>query len=209
MKTAEKAELTTAKHEKTYREMLFAKGASLSGLKNSNDGKDRDDEANDGENTEQGKQSKHDEPGWVMDTISKVVQHHLPSIQQIRIVAPWLDGTGMGERGWLHVWERYEVWDYRNVGSSSCQALTEMTAATPSPTTFGELMHTVEIVPVHWQMPRGTSWPGICQIRLGSENSQSYHWAGYLQPKSEQNSSPNLLLKAVEPVNIFPCRQHL
>jgi len=88
MKTAEKVESTTAKSEKSYAEMLFANGASLSDLKNANDEVNRDNEENDGEDTEQGKQNEHDEPGWVMNTIPKLVQLHLQSIWQIPIVLP-------------------------------------------------------------------------------------------------------------------------
>jgi hypothetical protein len=68
--------------------MLFDNGASLSDLKNANDEVNRDNEENDGEDTEQGKQNEHDEPGWVMNTILKLVQLHLQSIWQIPIVLP-------------------------------------------------------------------------------------------------------------------------
>jgi hypothetical protein len=55
--------------------MLVAFGDSLSDLGSSDDGEDEEDE--DDEETEQGKLSDDDEPGWVMDTITKMVQQRM------------------------------------------------------------------------------------------------------------------------------------
>jgi hypothetical protein len=72
MTHAEIAGLTSREPEKTFEEMLAAIGDSLSDLASSNDGEDGEDE--DDEDTEQGKLSEDDEPGWVMGTITKMVQ---------------------------------------------------------------------------------------------------------------------------------------
>jgi len=69
----EKAGLTTREPEKTFEEMLNAIGDSLSDLASSDDEEDAEDEEED-DDTEQGKLSENDEPGWVMGTISKMVQ---------------------------------------------------------------------------------------------------------------------------------------
>jgi len=45
---------------------------------------------------------------------------------------------------------------------------TQSTAATPSPTTFEELMQTLDTIPGLLQMPHGTSRQGSGQMRLGS-----------------------------------------
>jgi len=47
------------------------------------------------------------------------------------------------------------------------QPQTDDDAAAPAPTTFGELMECLEIVPGRSQMLQGTSWPGSRHIRLG------------------------------------------
>jgi len=61
--------------------MLNATGDSLSDLVSSDDeevGEDKDDDEQD---TGHGKLSDDDEPGWVMGTITKTVQHHVESIR--------------------------------------------------------------------------------------------------------------------------------
>jgi len=65
---------TTRKPETIYEEMLNPVGDSLSDLGISDDEEDGEDE-DDEEDTELGKLSEDDEPGWVMGTISKMVQH--------------------------------------------------------------------------------------------------------------------------------------
>jgi len=81
MTTAESVGATTRNAETTFEEMLNAIRDSLSNLACSNneqDGEDKDDD----DNTELGKLSDDDEPGWVMGTISKTVQHRMESFRQ-------------------------------------------------------------------------------------------------------------------------------
>jgi len=73
MSNVEKAGLTTGEPEKTFEGMLNSIRDSLSDLASSDDEEDAEDEQDD-DNTEQGKLSADDEPGWVMGTISKSVQ---------------------------------------------------------------------------------------------------------------------------------------
>jgi len=61
--------------EKTFQYIIFAIRDSLSDLASSNAGEDGDDE--DDTETEQGKLSVDDEPGWVTGTIAKTVQQHM------------------------------------------------------------------------------------------------------------------------------------
>jgi hypothetical protein len=72
MTHAEIAGLMSRKLKKTFKEMLVAIGDSLSDLASSDDGEDGENEHD--EETEQGKLSEDDEPGWVMATIHKMVQ---------------------------------------------------------------------------------------------------------------------------------------
>jgi len=79
MTHAEIAGLTPRGPKKTFEEMMAAIGDSLYDLASSDDGEDW--EAED-EETEQGKLSEDDKPGWVMGTISKTVQQRMESFRQ-------------------------------------------------------------------------------------------------------------------------------
>jgi hypothetical protein len=74
------AGLKSKEPKRTFEEMLVSIGDSLSHLASSDDGEGGDDE--DDEETEQGKLSKDDEPGWVMGTITKMVQQRLERFRQ-------------------------------------------------------------------------------------------------------------------------------
>jgi len=60
--------------------MLNATGDSLSDLVSSDDEEVGEDKDDDEQYTGHGKLSDDDEPGWVMGTITKTVQHHVESI---------------------------------------------------------------------------------------------------------------------------------
>jgi len=79
MTHVEIAGLTPREPEKTFEEMMAAIGGSPSDLGSSDDGEDGEDE--DGE-TELRTLSEDDEPGWVMDTISKTVQQCMENFRQ-------------------------------------------------------------------------------------------------------------------------------
>jgi len=96
MRKVEKARSTTTKPETTYDKMMSAIGDSLSNLASSEYEEDREDEDDHEEDTELGKLSEHDEPGWVMGTISKTVQHRMESIRQNQIRLDKLTQPGWG-----------------------------------------------------------------------------------------------------------------
>jgi len=81
MRNAEKAVSTTRKQVETFEGMLNAIGDSLRYLASSDDEQDGEDEDDDEEDTELGKLSEDDKPGWVMGTISESVQHHMESFR--------------------------------------------------------------------------------------------------------------------------------
>jgi hypothetical protein len=83
MAHAEIAGLTSREPEKTFEEMLVAIRDSLSDLASSKDRENGEDE--DDEETEQGKLSEDDEPGWVMGTITKTVQQRMERFWQKKI----------------------------------------------------------------------------------------------------------------------------
>jgi len=80
MTHAELAGLMSRKPEKPFEEMLIAIGDSLSDLVSSNDGEDGEDE--DDQETEKGKLSEDDEPGWVMGRITNTVQQRMERFWQ-------------------------------------------------------------------------------------------------------------------------------
>jgi len=79
MTHAEIAGLTPREPEKTFEVMMAAIGDRLSDLASSDDGENGEDED---EETDLGKLSEDDEPGWVMGTISKTVQQRMESFRQ-------------------------------------------------------------------------------------------------------------------------------
>jgi len=74
--------------------MSNAIGDSLSDLASSQDKEDGEDKDDDEEDTELHKLSEDDEPGWVMGTISKRVQHRMESFRQMQMRQPgWGDAA--------------------------------------------------------------------------------------------------------------------
>jgi hypothetical protein len=67
--------VTCREPDQTFEDMLVPIGESLSDFASSDDWEDGEDE--DAEETEQGKLSEDDEPGWVMGTIIKTGQQRI------------------------------------------------------------------------------------------------------------------------------------
>jgi len=85
MRKVEMAWSTTTQPETTLEEMLNAIRDSLSNLAICEDKEDGEDEDDDDKDTEIGNLSEDDEPGWVMGTSSKTVQHDMKSFRQKQI----------------------------------------------------------------------------------------------------------------------------
>jgi len=154
--------------KKTLQEVSNAIGHSLSDLASS-DSKEHGKVKENDHVTELGKLSKDDEPGWVMSTITKTVQHRNESFRQKKmwleeLMQPrWVDAAGnFCERD-----KNYRTAELKVPAVANPQ--TDSFAATPSLTTFGLLMQTLDIIPRQAQMLQGTSWAGSCQMRLGAE----------------------------------------
>jgi len=167
MSNVEKAGLTTREPEKTFEEMLNAIGDSLSDLATSDDDEDAEDEEED-DDTEQGKLSEDDEPGWVMGTISKSVQRRIERFWQKQIKLDELIQPGWGDAAdyFRGRDKKYGMSELKVTAIIKSQ--TDHVAAAPSPTTFGELLETLDIVPGISPMPQYTSRPGSSHMRLGS-----------------------------------------
>jgi hypothetical protein len=205
MENVEKGRSTTTKPEITFEEMLNAIGDSLSDLASSDDEEDGEDEDDDEEDTGHGKLSEDDEPGWVMGTISKTVQHRMESFAQKQLRLDELKQPGWGD---VADYFRERDMQFRTAElkiPAVGKPQEDSTAATPSPTTFGELMQALDIVPGQSQMPQVTSRQGTSQMRLGSEKPQADNRILPPMPAAVRDSSLIELAKPVQPVSFYPC----
>jgi len=188
--------------------MLNAIGDSLSDLASSDDEQDGEDEEDDEEDTELSKLSDDDEPGWVMGTITKTVQHGMESFRQKQMRLDELTQPGWGDAA-----NYFRERDMR-YGTAELMVLAvvkpqiDSTTATPSPITVGEHMQTPEIVRGQSEMPAVTSQPGSSQMRLGSEKPQSHKFIPVVLPGMATNSIPIQHVNPVEPVSFYPCMKH-
>jgi hypothetical protein len=202
MTHAEITGLTSREPERTFEEMLVAIGHTLSDLASSDHGEDGEDE--DDEETEQGKLSDDDEPGWVMGTITKMVQQSMESFRQKQMKLDELT-----QPGWEDAADSFRERD-KKYGTSKLrvpavvQQQTNDDAPAPPPTTFGELMESVDIVPGISQTLQGTSRPGSSHIGLGSVKPQSKSSIPSGEPAAAPYSPTLLNAKPVESVSFYP-----
>jgi hypothetical protein len=203
MPHAEIAGLTSSEPEKTFEEMLVVIGDSLSDLASSDDGEDG--EEDDDEETEQGNLSKDDEPGWVMGTITKMVQQHMERFRQKQMKLDEVTKPGCEDAAdyFRERDKKYGTTELRV--PAVVQPQTNDDAPPLLPATFGELMESLDIVPGISQRPQGTSRPGSSDIRLGSVKLQSKSFIPGGEPAAEPDSSMLLKAKPIEPVSFYPC----
>jgi hypothetical protein len=201
----EKERSTTTKPEITFLEILHAVEDSLSDLARSEDEEDGEDEDHDEEETGQCKLSEDDEPGSVMGTICKTVQHHMGRFRQkhLRLEERTQPGWGDAADYFQERVMRYRTTELKIPAVGKPKA--DSTAATPSQTTFGVLMQTVGIVPGQSQMPQVSFRQGSSQMRLGLEKPQANNHIVLPMPTAEPDSSPIEIAKPVQPVSFFQC----
>jgi len=181
--------------------MLVAIGDSLSDIASTNDGEDGEDK--DDEETEQGKLSEDDKPGWVMGTITKTLPQRMERFWQKQMKLDELTQPGWEDAANYFCEEdkKYSTFELRV--TTVVQPQTNNGAPAPPPTTFGELIESLDIVPGILQKPQGTSRPGSSYIRLGSVKPQSKSSIPCGEPAAESDSSKLLKAKLVEPVSSF------
>jgi len=164
----ESAVASTRKPETMFQEMVNAIGDSLGDLASSDDEQDGEDKEHDEDDAELGKLSDHDEPGWLMGTISKAVRHRMESVRQKQM---WLDE--LTQLGWGEAANYFRETDMKH-GTAELKVLPLIkpqivtTAPTTPPTRFGEHMQALDIVRGQ-QMPAVTTRPRSGQMMLGSE----------------------------------------
>ena len=113
--TAENSELRTREPERMFEEIMVVIGHSMSHLASSDDWEDGQDEGD--EQTEQGRLSRYDEPGWVMGTISTTVQQRMERFGQkeMRLDKSTQPGGGV-------VANHFAAWD-KKYGTSELMVL--------------------------------------------------------------------------------------
>ena len=97
MRNAEKAGLTTTKSETLCEEIMNAIGGNLSDLASSDDGGDGEGKDDEDTHSAGGKLSEGDEPGWVMGTNSKTVQHRMERFRQKQMMLDELTSLCWGD----------------------------------------------------------------------------------------------------------------
>jgi hypothetical protein len=158
---------TTRMPETAIEEMFNAIRECRSNVASSEDTEDREDKDDDEEVSQHGKLSEDDEPGWVIERISKTVQQHMKSFAQKQMR---LDELTQPE--WGGTANYFRVSDMKS-RTTELQVLavgkpqTNITAATPSLETFGELRQSRYMVPGLSEMPQATSRQGGIQMKLG------------------------------------------
>jgi hypothetical protein len=140
-----------------------------------------------------------------MGTISKTVQHRKESFRQKQLRLDELTQPGWGDAA-DYFRERdmkYGTTELKIPAVGKPQK--DSTAATPSPTTFGELIQALDIVPRQSQMPQVTSRQGTSKLRLGSEKPQADNHIVPPMPAAVPDSSPIEIAKPVQRVSFYPC----
>jgi hypothetical protein len=183
--------------------MLVVIGDSLSDLASSDDGEDG--EEDDDEETEQGNLSKDDEPGWVMGTITKMVQQHMERFRQKQMKLDEVTKPGCEDAAdyFRERDKKYGTTELRV--PAVVQPQTNDDAPPLLPATFGELMESLDIVPGISQRPQGTSRPGSSHSRLVSVKPQSKSCRPGGKPAAEPDSSMLLKAKPIQTVSFYPC----
>ena len=92
-----------------------------------------------------------------MGTISNTVQHRIDSCWQKQMKFDELMQLECGDVADCFCKTKIKYWMPKLMVPAIAKPQTDMTAATPLLTTFGELMETLDIVPGISQMPQGMS----------------------------------------------------
>jgi len=113
----------------------------------SDEEEDRQDEEDDDENTAHSKLSEDDEPGWVMGMILKTVPHRMVSIWQKQTRLDELTQPAMGDAANYTPERDMKYQMSKLIVLAIVKPQTDMTAATPLPTTSGDHMQSLDSIP--------------------------------------------------------------
>jgi len=144
-----------------------------------------------------------------MGTISKTVQYRMERFRKKQMRVDELTQPGWGDPAY-YFWERdvkYGTAKF-NVPAVMKHQI-DTTAATPSPTIFGEVIQTLQIVRGQSQMLAVTSRPGSRQMRLGLEKPQLLEFILVFSPDAGPYLTPIQDAKPVEPISFHLCISNL
>jgi len=167
MTSAENVELTIRDREKMSQEMVSAIGDSLSDLASFDDGKDGQDE--DGQAMELVTLSDDDEPGWVVSTISTIVQQHEERFRQKQLKLHELTQLGWRDAAnYIRERDKKEGPTELDILAVVKLQTVEVAAAPALTISFEELMESLVIVPGMSEMRQGPAQPGCTHMGLCS-----------------------------------------
>jgi hypothetical protein len=204
-KTDGDAGLTTREPKNRCSAMMVAIGDSLSDIPRSDDGEDR--EAENDEETQQGKVSKDDQLCWGMGGISQTAQQHLGSFRLQQINLEELTQPEWGDPA-DYICEsdvNDDTSEVRVVAVIKLQP--DRDASAPVPTTFWELLDCLDVVPGISQIAQKTSQPGSRYVGLGPGKPQSDTGIPGHAPAAQPNRSPMPKAKPVDSVGCYICTQ--
>ena len=122
-----------------------------------------------------------------MGTISKSVQRRMERFRQKEMKLEELTQPGL-----VHAANYFRKRDKKE-GTSELKVAaiiksqTDHAGAAPSPTTFGELLETLDIAPGISPMPQCSSRPGSSQMRVGSRKPKSPERISSYPPGAESD----------------------
>jgi hypothetical protein len=195
--------LTTTKLEIPFQKMLNAIGDSVSDLASSEDEEDGEDEDEDEEDTGHGKLSKDDEHGRVMGTISKTVQHLMQIFVQKQQRLDKLNKLGWRDMADYFRERDMMYWTTKLNVPSVGKPQADSTVATPSLTTFGELLQVVDNIPGQSQIAQVTSGQDTSQMRVGLEKPQEDNNTVPQMAAAVPDPSPIVIAKPVQPTSFY------
>jgi hypothetical protein len=180
----------------------------LSDHASSEDEEGEEDEDDDEEHTGHGTLSMDEEPGWVMETMSERILHRMENSRQEQMRLDELTQPGWGDldnyfRGGDMAYRTFEL-TVPAVGKPP----RDSTAPTPSPTTIGEHMQALHIVPRRSKMPPVMSPQGSSEMRLGLEQPQADNHIVPLMPAVVPDLPQIEIAKPVPPVSYYQCVKH-
>ena len=208
MANVENARSTTTKHETSFEDLPNAVGDSQSDQSSSHDEENWEDKDDYAEDTDHGKVNKDDRPGWVMRTITEMVQYRIESFRHKPFSLQNLTYPECGNPA-DSVCEREMKYGTTQLMVPVVVKLqTDITAATPSPISFENLMQTRDMVPGRFEMPPLTLRPRRSQLRLCSERPDADSNIVSLASNPVLDSSQIVIAKPGQPVSVYACICH-
>jgi len=140
-----------------------------------------------------------------MGTISKTVQRRIRRFWQKQMMLDKLTQPGWGDAV-DYFCDRDEMYGRSKLKVQAIiKSQTDHVAVAPPPTTFEELLETLDIIPGISRMPQCTSQPESSHMRVGSGKPKSPECISSLLPGAEYDSSQITYATPVQPGSTYHC----